>query len=246
MSAVQAQSSTHFFNPKYLWFFTLSYAMVFVFSNWFAPRLITIGPVFTGAGILIFPLTFLLSDIITEIYGYKHARRAIWCGLLFNIIFMVYGQVIIRMPAPEFATLNQNFDAVLNLNTRIIIASIVSYLACEPVNSFIMAKLKVKLKGAYMGIRFVASTVAAACLDCLIFLPIAFYGILENSVLLTFMLYLWFIKVLVEVVCLPLSIRLTKKIKRLERLDIYDDGTDFSLFSLDENYTLAQNKYEQI
>jgi len=235
MSATQAQSTSAKFNPKYLWFLTLAYAMVFVFSNWFAPRIISIGPVFTGAGILIFPLTFLLSDIITEIYGYKQARRAIWCGFLFNMLFLFYGQLVMRLPAPEFAQMNDNFDAVLNLNVRIIIASIVSYLACEPVNALIMAKLKIKLKGGYMGFRFVLSTVAAACLDCIIFLPIAFYGILDNDVLVSFILNLWFIKVILEVVLLPVSIRLTKKLKKVEQLDIYDNGTDFSLFSFNED-----------
>src|SRR5262245_18687209 len=103
--------------PDWLWFLTLTYAMVIELTNWFDPRLINIG-LDTDAGTLIFPLTFLLSDLITEVYGYKYARRAIWCGFLFNALFIIYGQIVIHMPSPSYPTNNDMFDTLLTTNIR--------------------------------------------------------------------------------------------------------------------------------
>lgn len=231
--------------PRFLWFLTLSYAMVIVLSNWFDPRLISIFGLDTDAGTLIFPFTFLLSDLITEVYGYKHARRAIWAGFLFNIIFIVYGQIVIHMPSPLYPTQNDMFDSLLSTNVRIILASAVSYFCSEPMNSFVMAKLKIKMQGKYMGIRFVLSTVLASGIDSAIFGVIAFYGAMTNLNLITLILVMWLIKVVIEILGLPISIRLAKKLKNIERLDIYDKRTNYNLFNLNAEYLRQDNEYSQ-
>lgn len=229
--------------PNFLWFLTLTYAMVIVLANWFDPRLIKILGLTTDAGTLIFPLTFLLSDLITEVYGYKHARRAIWCGFLFNLLFIVYGQIVIHMPSPDFPTNNQMFDTLLGTNIRIIFASGISYLISEPLNSYVMAKLKIKTHGRYLGIRFLSSTVVASGTDSFIFSVIAFYGVMSNLNLLYLILTMWFIKVVIEFFGLPISIRLTKKLKQSEKLDIYDKRTNFNIFNLDTNYVEKDNEF---
>jgi queuosine precursor transporter len=229
--------------PNYLWFLTLTYAMVIVLANWFDPRLINILGLDTDAGTLIFPFTFLLSDLITEVYGFKYARRAIWCGFLFNAIFIVYGQIVIHMPSPNYPTNNDIFDSILATNIRIIIASGISYIISEPLNSMIMAKLKIKMEGRYLGVRFVSSTIIASGTDSLLFGLIAFYGMMSNSNLLSLILSMWFIKVFIEILGLPISIRLAKKLKRLEQLDIYDKKTNFNVFSLDTHYTDRDNEF---
>lgn len=229
--------------PKYLWFLTLTYSMVIVLANWFDPRLVNIFNLNTDAGTMIFPLTFLLSDLITEIYGYKNARRAIWCGFFFNILFIVYGQIVIHMPSPTYPTHNLEFDSLLSTNARIIFSSLLSYFCSEPLNSIFMAKLKIRLNGQYMGIRFVASTILASGLDSIIFSSIAFYGTMSNFNLLKLTLTMWLIKVFIEIAFLPISIRLTKKLKTLESLDIYDTNTNFNILSLNNIYTPNNNKY---
>jgi uncharacterized integral membrane protein (TIGR00697 family) len=230
--------------PQYLWFFTLTFSMVIVLANWFDARLISIFGLATDAGTLVFPLTFLLSDMITEVYGFKYARRAIWCGFLFNAIFILYGQIIIHLPSPAYAaTSNAMFDTLLAANVRIICASALSYLIAEPLNSLIMAKLKMKMQGRYMGIRFVSSTVVASGIDSFVFGTIAFYGTMSNQNLLALILTMWFIKVFLEVIGLPISISLTKKIKQAEQLDIYDKQTNFTVFSLDTHYSDNDNAF---
>jgi uncharacterized integral membrane protein (TIGR00697 family) len=230
--------------PRYLWFFILSYSMVMVLANWFDPRLIEIFSLDTDAGTLIFPFTFLLSDMITEVYGYQQARRAIWCGFLFNVIFIIYGQLVIHLPSPAYATSNnEKFDALLSMNIRIIIASALSYLCAEPLNAFIMAKLKIRFAGHLLAMRFIASTLVASGVDSLIFGSIAFYGLMSHEKLLLFIMTMWLLKVAIEIVGLPISLWLTKQLKKEERLDIYDNNTHFTLFSLQVDYTKKQNQY---
>jgi uncharacterized integral membrane protein (TIGR00697 family) len=229
--------------PNYLWFLTLTYAMVIIFANWFDSRLINIFWLNTYAGTLIFPFTFLLSDLITEVYGFKYARRAIWCGFLFNMLFIIYGQIVIHMPSPNYPTNNAMFDMLLKKNMRIILASGIGYLISEPLNSIIMAKLKIKMNGHYLGIRFVLSTIVAAGTDSLFFGLIAFYGMMSDVRLFLLIISMWIIKVFIEILALPISIRLTKNLKKIEQLDIYDKRTNFTIFSVDTHYTEKDNEF---
>lgn len=241
---MQSKNDAIFQYPRYLWFIQLSYTAVILLANWFDIRMIKLGNLETDAGTLIFPFTFILADLITEVYGYKFARRAIWTGFLFNFIFIIYGQIIIHLPSPDYAlATNTKFDDLLGFNARIIIASTISYLCAEPLNSFIMAKLKLKTNGSKMWLRFVSSTALASLFDSFLFGCLAFYGTMPNSDLLVFNFTMWGIKVFIEVCGLPLSLHLAKRLKKAEQLDMYDVGTKFSLFSLDANYTNKNNKY---
>ncbi len=230
--------------PKYLGFLILTYCMLMVFSNWFDPRLIDLFGLNTDAGTLIFPLGFLISDLITEVYGYKQARRAIWCGFLFNFLFLLYGQLVIHLPSPSYAVFNQNFDLILSMNARIILGSLLSYFTSEPLNAYLMARLKIKTKGRYVSLRLVLSTFISSGLDSAIFSFIAFYKIIPNQDLLFFILTMWLIKIIIEILGLPLSTYLIKKLKQKERLDIYDTQTKFNLFSLEAKYKKSDNCFK--
>jgi uncharacterized integral membrane protein (TIGR00697 family) len=230
--------------PRFLWFLILSYCMVMALANWFDMRLIRLFSMNTDAGTLIFPFTFLLSDLITEVYGYQQARRAIWCGFLFNVIFIVYGQIVIHLPSPDYAVLNnQKFDDILTMNFRIIVASAISYFCSEPLNSFIMAKLKILFSGHRLALRFVASTCIASGVDSLFFGAIAFTGMMTYQHLWLLITTMWFLKIIIELIGLPISLYLTKILKKSEHLDIYDKKTNFTLFSLHINYTQKDNRY---
>jgi len=232
--------------PKILWLLQVSYVAVILLANWFDIRIIEIGPIATDAGTLIFPFTFLLSDLITEVYGYKFARRAIWTGLTFNFLFVLYGQIVVHFPSPAYALAeNAKFDSLMGFNFRIIIASTISYLLSEPINSYIMAKLKIKTKGKYMSFRFVASTFIASLFDSFVFGTIAFYGIIPGFELIKFNAAMWLIKVAVELVGLAFSLKLARKLKQYEGLDMYDHKTNFNLFKLDASYSQDSNFFSK-
>lgn len=227
---------------RYLWFLILSYTMVLTLANWFDARIVDLFGIITDAGTIIFPLSFVLSDMITEVYGYKHARRAIWCGFLFNMIFLGYGQLVIHLPNPPFHTYNALFTKLLGLNTRIIIASIISYFIAEPLNAYIVAKLKIKMQGRKMWLRFVSSTVIASFFDSTIFTVIAFIGLFSTHAMFILAANMWLIKVIVEIIGLPFSTWLARKLKKAEGIDQYDTDTKFKLFSLDTSYTTARDR----
>ena len=230
----------------YLWFLTLAYSMTIIFANLFDARLISIGGLITDAGTIIFPMTFLLSDLITEVYGYKYARRAIWCGFLFNLLFILYGQVVIHLPSPIFSTHNDLFAALLALNIRIVAASLISYLVSEPLNAIMMAKLKIKMKGKGMGYRLMLSTAASSGLDSVLFGSLAFYGMISTFNLVILIATMWLIKISIEILGLPLSIFLAIRLKKIEKIDIYDVHTPFNLFLLETTYADSDNRYERV
>ncbi len=147
------------------------------------------------------------------------------------------------MPSPHYQTNNKMFDSLLLADTRIILASSISYFSSEPLNSFVMAKLKIKMKGRYMGIRFILSTFLASGTDSVIFSIIAFYGTINYKNLIYLILTMWLIKVMIELIGLPFSIRISKKLKISEKMDIYDKRTKFNMVSLDTAYTEKDNAF---
>ncbi len=214
----------------------MAYAMMLVMANWFDPRLVSLFGLNTDAGTLAFPVSFLLADIITEVYGYKFARLAIWIGFFWNMVFLAYGSLITHLPNPPYIHGKQVFDTMFSADVRIIIASVCSYFCAEPLNAYLIAKLKILSQGRKMPVRFIASTVCASAVDSSLFTLIAFWGIIPQTQILIFIATMWTIKVVVEVLGLTVSIPLALKLKQLERLDRFDTQTHFNLFSLDLHY----------
>lgn len=244
MNSSKTEKKLILFQPRYLWSFVLIYAMIIVVANWFDARFIRIFDLDTDAGTLIFPFTFLLSGLITEIYGFKNARLAIWCGFLCNAFFIAYGQFISWMPSPGYPTNNEMFDSLLTINIRIMFASAISYLFAEPLNSLIMAKLKILMKGQYVGIRVVLATMVATGTDSFAFGMMAFFGEMNYKTVSSLILTMWFIKMVVVILGMPIAIHLMKKLKHLEKLDVYDNKTNFNLFSVDVKYSADDNEFK--
>lgn len=231
-------------SPRYLFILMLAYCVCILLANWFDPRLVSVFGLVTDAGTLIFPVGFLLSDLITEVYGYKKARQAIWLGFIFNMLFLIYGQLVVHLPSPSFPNHNAEFDDLLHADFRVIIASFCSYLVAEPINSWIIAKLKMRMQGRYMAVRFLSSTLCASLLDSSIFSVVAFMGVMSNQDLIALIFTMWFIKIVIETIGLPVSTKLAKKLKQTEQLDIYDSNTKFNLLSFDGDYEASANHYK--
>lgn len=231
--------------PHFLWFLILFFSMTLAIANWYDVRLINIFGMVTTPGAIIFPITFVLSNSITEVYGFKFARLAIRIAFIFNLLFLCFGQIVIHIPSPSF-NLEQAkaFDNIMALNARIVVGSCAGYILSEPINSYIVAKLKILFKGNYMAIRFVLSTITAAAVDSCIFIFTAFYGEHTFAHCLTLVLNIWLIKSFVELAVLPLSIRITKRLKEIEKLDIYDYDTNFNPLLLDMQYPISNNHYK--
>lgn len=236
--SVATQSSVN--RSSKLWFLISLYSMIIVLSNWFDLRLIQVFGIVANSGTPIFAITFFLANLITEVYGYKYARLAIWWGFFFNIFVFLYGQCVILLPCPEHYH-TEMFDTLLAANNRAILAGFIGYLSSEPLNSWVMAKLKIELNGQFMGSRFLLSTLIACVVDSVVFGFIAFYGILDKQIFISLIFGMSVVKAVIDFLMLPLFLYLSKKLKQQEHLDIYDKGTKFNLFRLETYYPLSAN-----
>ena len=224
------------FKPKHYKYYDLilvAFASMLLISNLAATKLIAFGPIITDGGAVLFPLIYILNDVLTEVYGYKHARRAIWSG--FGVMLLaVFAFTIVRyMPAADVYTDQAAFVAVLGFFPRIVLASLTAYLFGSFLNAFVLAKLKVRTKGKQLWLRLIGSTVVGEFFDTVIFALIAFGGILSGSDMVIFILIGWGFKTGVEVVMLPVTYRVIAWLKKKEGVDVYDKKTNFTPLSMD-------------
>lgn len=206
---------------------------VLMISNTVAPKLIGIGPFTVSVAILVFPITYIVSDVMTEVYGYARARRITWASVTAIIIMCaIYKFSILIPPIPEWQN-QQAFETIFSVAPRMAFASVVAILVGEMLNAFVLAKMKVKTEGRHMWTRFVGSTFIGQGADSVIVAIIAFAGLMPWNVILSIILTGWFGKTLYEIVMLPLTTMVVKKLKRAEGVDFYDTNTDFTPFTLE-------------
>lgn len=183
-----------------------------------------------GAGILFFPLGYVIGDVLTEVYGYARARRVIWAGFA-GLLFMAFmSWVVVSLPPAAGWEGQAAYESVFGQVPRIVFASIVAFWAGEFVNSYVMARMKIWTQGQHLWTRTIGSTIVGQGVDSLIFYPLAFWGVWENKAVLTVMITNWALKVLWEVVLTPVTYAVVGWLKRREGVDLYDDHTDFSPF----------------
>lgn len=185
-----------------------------------------------GAGILFFPLSYVLGDVLTEVYGYARARRVVWMGFA-AVMFMAFmSWVVVAMPPAPGWEGQAAYEAVFGLTPRIVIASMVAFWAGEMANAFVMARMKVMSGGKHLWQRTIGSTVVGQGVDSLLFYPIAFLGIWSVNQVLTVLATNYLLKVLWEAVLTPVTYRVVNTLKRAEGVDVYDSETAFTPFSI--------------
>jgi len=219
-------------NLKYYDLIIASFVSALLISNIAAVKLITIGGIITDGGAVLFPLVYIFGDVLTEVYGYAYARRAIWSGFGVMFVAVLAFTIVGQLPASPEWGLQQSYSDILGFFPRIVLASLVAYLFGEFVNATILARLKIKFGGKRLWIRLIGSTVAGQLIDTVIFGLIAFSGILSASSMLNFILVGWSFKTVVEVIMLPITYRVIKFLKAREHQDYYDKNTDFTPFKL--------------
>ena len=183
-----------------------------------------------GAGILFFPISYVIGDVLTEVYGYARARRCIWAGFAALLFMAFMAWVVVALPpAPSWAG-QAAYEQIFGQVPRIVLASIVAFWAGEFVNSYVLAKMKIWTRGRFLWTRTIGSTLAGQGVDSLIFYPLAFYGVWDNSTLLVVLLTQWALKVGWEALLTPVTYAVVGFLKRREGIDVYDESTDFTPF----------------
>jgi uncharacterized integral membrane protein (TIGR00697 family) len=226
---------------KYFDFVMASFVVVLLLSNVVGAEkrsfldLPYIGAWPFGAGILFFPISYVIDDILTEVYGYAHARRAIWAGFAALIFMAVMEQVVVKLPVASGWDGQAAYERVFGAGWRIIFASIAAFFVGDFLNSIVLAKMKIWTEGKYLWTRTIGSTIVGEGADSLIFYPLAFYGLTDwpPSVIAQVMLSQFILKVSWETILTPVTYAVVGFLKRHEGVDVYDVGTDFTPFQLD-------------
>ena len=185
-----------------------------------------------GAGILFFPIAYVIGDVLTEVYGFARARRCIWAGFAALIFMAFMAWVVVALPPAAGWTGQAAYEQVFGQVPRIVLASIIAFWAGELVNSYVLARMKIWTRGRHLWSRTIGSTVAGQGVDSLIFYPLAFLGAegWTNALVLKVLLTQWALKVAWEVVLTPVTYAAVGWLKRREGVDVYDEGTDFTPF----------------
>ncbi len=221
---------------KYYDFIIIIFVAVLLISNVVSAKILRLGPFTFDGGTLLFPLVYILGDILTEVYGYKRARRTIWAGFGANFLAAFIFIIVGKLP-PASGWVNQEaYEAILGWVPRIVFASLIAYWCGEFTNSFLMAKMKIATRGKWLFSRTISSTLVAEGVDTAIFCTLAFFGKIPNSLLLTVIISNYIFKTGFEVIFTPFTYMTVHFLKRREGIDIYDYGTNFNPFKLDSKY----------
>lgn len=217
---------------RYFDYVMAAFVAILLLSNLIgASKLANIGGVTFGAGILFFPVSYVIGDVLTEVYGYANARRCVWAGF-FAMIFMAFMSfVVVGMPPDSGWTGQAAYEAVFGSTWRIVLASLTAFWAGEFVNSFVLAKMKLMTGGKHLWMRTIGSTVVGQAADSALFYPIAFLGTWTHEQVLTVMVTNWGMKVLWEAVLTPVTYVVVGWLKKREGVEVFDDNLDFSPFA---------------
>ncbi len=219
------------YSPLFLTEFALFLTSLLI-SNIIAGKLIQVAGIVLPAAVILFPITYILGDVFTEVYGFRRTRIIIWLGFAANLLMSLLFLATIALPYPQFFKDQAAFATVLGMTPRIVLASLVGYWAGEFGNSIVLSMMKKTTGGKYLWMRTIGSTIVGEGLDTVLFIGIAFWGAMPTSVLLQMMLAQYLFKVLYEALFTPLTYFVVARVKKLEGVDVYDHGVVYNPFRL--------------
>ena len=201
-------------------------------ANLLETKVIQIGSLTVTAGLLVFPISYIINDCIAEVWGFKKARLIIWSGFAMNFFVVALGLIAVAIPAAPFWEGEEHFDFVFGMAPRIVAASLMAFLVGSFLNAYVMSKMKVASRGRHFSARAILSTLAGGTADSLIFFPVAFGGIIAWRELLIMMCIQIILKSMYEVIILPVTIRVVKAIKKIDGSDVYDTDISYNVLKV--------------
>ncbi len=221
--------------PRWYPFLVGLFSGTLIVSNIIAVKLVTLFGLVLPAAVVVFPLAYILGDVITEVYGYTHARRAIWTGFFANLVAVAAIVLAGALPPAPFWTAGlgsvdaaqRAYAALLGFSPRLLAASFVAYLVGEFLNAYVLARLKVRTQGRWLWLRTITSTIVGEGADSAVFITLAFWGVLPAGALTQAVVSQWLFKVAYETAATPLTYAVANALKRAEGLDAFDRETDF-------------------
>lgn len=222
---------------SYFVFITALFVTCLITANIIAVKLVAVFGLILPAAVLIFPISYIVGDVLTEVYGYAAARRVIWLGFFCNLLAVLAIWVAGLLPPASFWQGQGAYETILGFTPRLLIASFLAYLVGEFANALVLAKLKVATNGRWLWTRTISSTIIGQGLDSLVFITIAFAGIIPLEGMMSAVIGQWGFKVVYEILATPLTYVVVGWLKRAEGLDTFDRETDFNPLKMNEGST---------
>ena len=201
-------------------------------ANLLETKIIQIGSLSVTAGLLVFPISYIINDCIAEVWGYKKTRLIIWSGFVMNFFVAIMGLIAVAIPAAPFWEGEAHFNFVFGFAPRIVVASLLAFFVGSFLNAYVMSRMKIHSHGRHFSLRAVLSTIVGESADSLIFFPIAFGGIVAWKELLLMILTQIVLKSVYEIIVLPITYRLVRTIKKWENTDVYDTDISYNILKI--------------
>lgn len=208
------------------------FCVCLITANFLETKLVRMGSLSVTAGLLVFPISYIINDCIAEVWGFRKARLIIWMGFLMNFMVMAFCHIAVALPAPDFWEGESAFNFVFSLAPRIVLASLTAFLVGSFLNAWVMSKMKLRTQGRYFSLRAILSTLVGEGADSIIFFPMAFGGLMPVGELLSLMFVQVLLKTFYEVLILPVTLVVVKYIKKHEQTDVYDRSVSYNVFRL--------------
>ena len=203
-----------------------------VASNLLETKVIQIDCITATAGVIVFPISYIINDCIAEVWGFKKARLIIWSGFLSNFLVIGLAQIAVMLPAAPFWVGEEGINFVFGMAPRIAIASLLAFLVGSFLNAFVMSKMKIASSGKNFSLRAIVSTLIGESADSLIFFPIAFAGLIPANEILIMIGTQAILKSVYEAIILPITIRIVEYIKKVDGSDVYDFKTSYNILNI--------------
>jgi uncharacterized integral membrane protein (TIGR00697 family) len=203
-------------------------------ANLLETKVVQVFGITVTAGLLVFPISYIINDCIAEVWGFRKARLIIWSGFAMNFFVVALGLIAVALPAAPFWDGEAHFNFVFGMAPRIVVASLLAFLVGSFLNAYVMSRMKISSAGKHFSVRAIWSTVVGETGDSLIFFPIAFGGLIPWPQLLLMIGTQIILKTMYEVIVLPVTIRVVNYIKRVDGSDVYDEDISYNILKLKE------------
>ena len=212
--------------------FSILFCVCLITANLLETKQISVLGISLTGGLLVFPISYIINDCVSEVWGFKKARLLIWTGFAMNFFVVSIGALCDMIPGAPYWHNDEGFHAVFGLAPRIAASSFVAFLAGSFVNAYVMSRMKVRDQGRRFPLRAILSSIYGEMADSVIFFPLAFYGVIPTNELWLLMFWQVFLKTFYEVLALPLTICVVQWVKRHEQEDVYDKDINYNILKI--------------
>ncbi len=212
--------------------FGILFCVCLITANVLETKQISIGAINITGGLLVFPVSYIINDCVCEVWGFRKARLLIWSGFAMNLIFVAFGALADAIPGAPYWHNDEGFHAIFGLAPRIAAASFVAFLVGSFINAYVMSRMKLSSHGRHFSVRAVVSTLFGETADSLVFFPLALSGVVPAGEMMSLILSQVVLKTLYEIVVLPITVRVVKKVKEHDGTDVYDEGISYNIWKV--------------